>query len=218
MDEGAKEKGLTNTTVVLMICVALFYDALQWLLGWIFMGWLVTIYAGLTFYVWFKIKGISFMKLKRLATFSGSFIIELIPVIGDVLPAWTASIVYLAIDSKIKKVAGAIPGGNIALSAAGNKIIRNKNMARVNNMGRVKPMSGNSEEIKEASRKRGIEHNTKMEEDKKNFEARNKRWEEQRQEQHKFEEEYGGYQKYDKDLSELRYKYRNSSSSTDKAA
>ncbi len=104
MDE-QKEKGLSNTTIVLMVSVAFFYDALQWLLGWIFMGWLVTIFAGLTFYVWFKSKGMSFMKPKRFAAFGGSFIVEFIPVIGDILPAWTAAIVYLALDSKIKKVA-----------------------------------------------------------------------------------------------------------------
>lgn len=100
-----EKKGLNNTTIVLMVSVALFYDALQWLLGWIFMGWLVSIFAWLTFYVWFKTRGMSFMTPKRLATFGGSFIIELIPIVGDVLPTWTAAITYLALDSKIKKVA-----------------------------------------------------------------------------------------------------------------
>jgi len=100
-----EKKGLNNTTIVLMICVALFYDVLQWLLGWIFMGWLVSIFAGLTFYTWFKIRGMSFMKPKRFLSFGGSFIVELIPGIGDILPTWTASIIYLALDSKIKKVA-----------------------------------------------------------------------------------------------------------------
>ena len=100
-----EKKGLNNTTIALMISVAIFYDTLQWLLTFIFMGWLVSIFAGLTFYVWFKTKGMSFMKPKRFATFGGSFIIELIPVVGDILPAWTAAITYLALDSKIKKIA-----------------------------------------------------------------------------------------------------------------
>ena len=99
----SEEKGLDNTTIVLMVVTALFFDALQWLLAFVFMGWLVSIYAGLTFYVWFKIRGMSFMKPKRFATFGGSFIIELIPIVGDILPTWTASITYLALDSKIKK-------------------------------------------------------------------------------------------------------------------
>ena len=104
MDDEKKEKGLKNHTIILMVAVALFFDALQWLLGFIFMGWLVSIFAWLTFYVWFKINGISFMKPKRFITFGGSFIIELIPVVGDVLPTWTAAITYLALDSKIKKI------------------------------------------------------------------------------------------------------------------
>lgn len=100
----AKEKGLSNITISLMVIVALFFDLLQWLLGWIFMGWSVSIFAWLTFYIWFKTKGISFMKPKRLAAFGGSFIIELIPVLGDILPTWTAAVIYLALDSKVKKV------------------------------------------------------------------------------------------------------------------
>lgn len=109
-----EKKGLNNTTIVLMVSVALFYDALQWLLTFIFMGWLVGIFAGLTFYVWFKLRGLSFMKPKRFATFGGSFILELIPVVGDILPTWTAAITYLALDSKIKKVVAQVPGGQIA--------------------------------------------------------------------------------------------------------
>ncbi|MBI2065748.1 MAG: hypothetical protein HYT68_01625 [Candidatus Zambryskibacteria bacterium] len=105
-----KEKGLKNTTIALMVVTALFFDALQWFLAFIFMGWVVTIFAGLTFYLWFKLQGISFMKPKRLATFGGSFIIELIPILGDVLPAWTAAVVILVLDSKIKKV---VPGLDI---------------------------------------------------------------------------------------------------------
>lgn len=100
-----EKKGLNNTTIALMISVAIFYDVLQWLLAFIFMGWLVSIFALLTFYVWFKTKGMSFMKPKRFAAFGGSFIIELIPIVGDILPTWTASIIYLALDSKLKKVA-----------------------------------------------------------------------------------------------------------------
>ena len=99
-----EKRGLSNTTIVLMVSVALFYDVLQWLLGFLFMGWLVSIVAWMTFYVWFKIRGLSFMKPKRFATFGGSFIIEMIPIVGDILPTWTAAITYLALDSKVKKI------------------------------------------------------------------------------------------------------------------
>lgn len=133
MEENKKETGLNNTTIVLMVSVALFYDALQWLLGWILMGWLASFYAFLTFYIWFKLRGMSFMTPKRLTVFGGSFIVEMIPVIGDILPTWTAAIVYLALDYKAKKALSAVPGGQLAAAAIskskGTKIKRNNEEA-----------------------------------------------------------------------------------------
>src|SRR3989338_9491758 len=99
MPEENKEKGLKATTVVLMIAVALFFDALQTLLTFIFMGWLVGIFAGLTFYIWFKLRGMSFMKPKRFAAFGTSSIIEMFPFIPlSALPALTVSVTYFALD------------------------------------------------------------------------------------------------------------------------
>ncbi|MEX2013876.1 MAG: hypothetical protein WD896_00795 [Parcubacteria group bacterium] len=100
-----EKKGLNNTTIVFMICVALFFDALQLLFTFIWMGWLVGIFAGLTFYVWFKTRGLSFMKPKRFLTFGGASLLEMFPLLPlSALPAWTAAIVILALDSKIKEV------------------------------------------------------------------------------------------------------------------
>lgn len=101
-----KENELKSHTIVLMIVVAVFFDVLQGLLVFIFMGWLVGFFAGLTFYIWFKLHGISFMKPKRFITFSTASVIEMFPFLPlSALPAWTAAIVILALDSKIKKVA-----------------------------------------------------------------------------------------------------------------
>lgn len=100
-----EQKGLNNTTIALMISVAVFYDVLQLLFTFIFMGWLVGIFAGLTFYVWFKVRGLSFMQPKRFMTFGGASFIEMFPLLPlSALPAWTAAIVFLALDSKIKKM------------------------------------------------------------------------------------------------------------------
>jgi len=99
-----KKSGIGNPTLILMFAVAIFFDILQWLLVFIAMGWLAGIFAGLTFYVWFKMHGQSFMKPKRFLTFGGAFLIESIPIISS-LPAWTGAIAILALDSKIKKVA-----------------------------------------------------------------------------------------------------------------
>ncbi|MDO8569321.1 MAG: hypothetical protein Q7R89_00840 [bacterium] len=102
-----EKKGLDNTTIALMICTALFYDALQILLAFLFIGWVVGIFAFLTFYVWFKLRGLNFMKPKRFLTFGITSVIEMLPSLLiplSALPTWTAAITYLALDSKLKKV------------------------------------------------------------------------------------------------------------------
>ena len=107
----AKKKGLKSHTIVFMIAVALFYDVLQWLLTLLFMGWLAGIFAGLTFYVWFKLHGINFMKPKRFIVFGGASLIEMFPILPlSALPAWTAAVTYLALNSKLQEV---IPGADI---------------------------------------------------------------------------------------------------------
>ena len=103
------EKGLKKTTVVLMIVVAIFFDVLQWLFTFIFMGWAVGIVAGFTFWLWFKFHGISFMQPKRFMAFAGSTLIEIIPFLSA-LPAWTLAVSYLAISSKIKEAASSATG------------------------------------------------------------------------------------------------------------
>ena len=102
MPEEKREKGLDNVTIWLMASVALFFDVLQWLLDFIFMSCQVTIYAWLTFVVWFKIRGISLFTLKRGSILGVGTVVDLIPVLGAL--AWTAMVITLALDSKIKKV------------------------------------------------------------------------------------------------------------------
>lgn len=97
-------KGLENHTIVLMVAVALFYDALQALLTIILMGWLITPIAFLTFYLWFKLHGITFMTPKRGGSMALGFLIEIFP-LTSWLPAWTAVVSFIALDSKIKKIA-----------------------------------------------------------------------------------------------------------------
>lgn len=115
------EKGLKSTTVVLMIVVALFFDALQALFTPLFLGWAVGIFAGLTFWLWFKMHDISFMKPKRFMAFSGSAIVEVIPFLSAI-PAWTFAVAYLALSSKLQEV---VPGKNITKLNVGN-IVKNR--------------------------------------------------------------------------------------------
>lgn len=106
-----KEKGLKSHTVALMIATALFFDVLQILLSFIFMGWLAGIFAGLTFYLWFKFHGITFMKPKRLLTFGSASLVEMIPIpFLAALPIWTGAVSYLALSSKLQEI---IPGADV---------------------------------------------------------------------------------------------------------
>lgn len=96
-----KQKDIQSHTVALIIGTALFFDVLQWALAYIFMDWLAGFFAFLTFYVWFKILGMSFMSPKRIATMGGAFIIEIVPVLS-MLPAWTGAVTILILDHKAK--------------------------------------------------------------------------------------------------------------------
>lgn len=104
-----KEKGLKTSTVWLMISTALFFDALQILLDFILMGWLVTIFASMTFWLWFKSQGYSFMKPKRIAGSFATMLIDVIPVLGWF--AWTVAITTFVLKNKLQEV---VPGAGIA--------------------------------------------------------------------------------------------------------
>jgi hypothetical protein len=79
-----------------MIGVALIYDGIQFLLSFIFMGWLMSIWSQMTFWFWFSYLGVSFTKSSKLlgskiAAMGLPAIMGLIPVL-DALPAWTAGV------------------------------------------------------------------------------------------------------------------------------
>lgn len=82
----------------LMIAVAVIYDLIQaalvWILGWVGVGfigaWLVTIWATMTFGLWFTLKGASIMSGKRAATLGLGTLIEAMPLLNS-LPGWTVS-------------------------------------------------------------------------------------------------------------------------------
>jgi len=113
MPEQNKERGLKNHTIALMICTALFFDVLQFLLGFIYMGWVVGIFAGMTFWLWFRLSGvpIGFGSPKRMAGFAGASIVEMVPIpLLASLPAWTALVATLALKNKLQEI---VPGADI---------------------------------------------------------------------------------------------------------
>ena len=104
MDEEQEQekKGLKSTTISLMIGTALFFDALQWLLAFIFMDWAVTMFAYMTFWVWFITKGIRLLTPKRFAIQTGTLLIEVVPFIAA-LPAISCMVMLTIFDTKLKE-------------------------------------------------------------------------------------------------------------------
>jgi len=101
-----KEERINNVTAGLMVAVALLYDGVQMFLEWIGIGfivnWILNIWAWLTFFVWFKLRGVSFAaNPKRALAFNGGFLIEFIPIIEE-LPIWTAVVVVTVITVRLE--------------------------------------------------------------------------------------------------------------------
>lgn len=99
-----EEPKLKSTTVGLMIGTALMIDLLQFLLGFIYLGWAVGIFASLTFWLWFRMHGIKIglSNPKRSLGFAGAGIIEMIPIpFLASLPAWTVFVSTTALMNKM---------------------------------------------------------------------------------------------------------------------
>lgn len=97
-----EECSITRFDAVLMICVALLYDFVQIVINIIMFGfgflvtWIISLWAWLTFYLWFRIKGVSFMNWKNTLKLTGGGLIEIIPFpFLSALPAWTAVVIAL---------------------------------------------------------------------------------------------------------------------------
>ncbi len=87
-----------------MVVTALFFDVLQWAATFVFLHWAVTIFAYMTFGLWFFIKGIKLLTSRRIATVGGTLIIEIAPFIAA-LPAITAMVVITILDAKARQLA-----------------------------------------------------------------------------------------------------------------
>jgi hypothetical protein len=105
----SKTPVIENHTAALMISVAVFFDILQWAMAFMAMDWLVSIFAYLTFGLWFAMKGIPILTKKRMGALGGSALIEMIPFVAA-LPAFTAAIVTVVLDAKAKKVISGVSG------------------------------------------------------------------------------------------------------------
>ena len=116
------DQEISKITMWAMIAVALFFDGIQVGVAWIYLipfvgfilAWVistgVSIFAFLTFFLWFHLAGLKFNS-KIAATTVGAFFIELMPGLSA-LPAWTLSIVVTFIFFRTKKVASEIAPGS----------------------------------------------------------------------------------------------------------
>lgn len=103
-----------------MVTLALMYDCIQIGLDVAFLGlgftvnWIISIWAWLTFFTWFKIKGVSFHSWKNAASLNGGGFFEIIPLpIIASLPLWTASVTFIILNhSSWKKTTITTPGSN----------------------------------------------------------------------------------------------------------
>ncbi len=87
---------IDNITATLMISTAVLVDGIQAFLTMIFIGpfvnWLISIFAWMTFFLWFMLKGIKFTNNpKKLFTLAGGSLLEAIPIIAS-FPIWTLTI------------------------------------------------------------------------------------------------------------------------------
>lgn len=93
----------------ILISVAIFYDAMQAILNLIplignAIAWVMSIIAWLTFYIWFKIKGVSFQDAKYYKKLLLGGLIEAIPIV-NFLPSWTITVIRLIRESRKEDLA-----------------------------------------------------------------------------------------------------------------
>jgi len=130
------ETQIKDTTAILMIGTALFFDLLQAVLGWIpvvgnILADAMSMFIFLTFLLWFWMNGIKMITPKRLTSLVGGGVIEMIPYL-NLLPAWTLVVVYLIGTTKIKELASKHPTLAKGAILAGTKI-RSMNNGRIPN-------------------------------------------------------------------------------------
>ncbi len=119
IESETEEEGIPNTTLGLMIGTAIFFDLTQVLLAFVVMDWLVSWFAFLTFWLWFKFHNKSFLNPKRLPAIGVGVVIEMFPLLAA-LPGWTIAVILLVGIERAEKTARKLLGegtlGNKAIS------------------------------------------------------------------------------------------------------
>lgn len=214
-EEQEKPKSsLPKSTVVMMTITALFFDGLQAGLTLFGIGLIaspfISVFAGLVFFLWFMLHGISLVTPKRFLAMGGGWLTELIPAV-DALPAWTAAVWYTISTTKVLETAQKLPGGRVAGMVVGSKIssvntarataiedaktglsTQSANRGNVLYMGAKNPQTTQNQNIQRKV--------TDSRQNMNQWRETNKQWEEMKHKE--FIEKYGGQEKWDNDKAE----------------
>ena len=110
----------------LMTAVAGVYDGAQFLvdlLSFGLLGWLINplidLWAFMTFFMWFSLRGASFARPSRALTMGLTSFLEMVPFFND-LPTWTAGVIIMVGQTYAEDVVGQF--SPLAAKALGQKL------------------------------------------------------------------------------------------------
>ena len=116
---------ISMITGVLMVAVAVIYDLAQGLLTFLGIGflvnWIITLWANLTFWLWFTLHGISFWNGKRFGVAGISNVIEWIPGLS-LLPACSAGVLLIWLNTRAEDVLAQVSPTAVAVINKATKI------------------------------------------------------------------------------------------------
>ncbi len=109
---------ISDPIKVLMLVVAVFFDVVKFGINFIpilgqVLAILVGIFAQMTFWLWFKMKGVSYNSAKRLIPVISATLIGFVPFL-DMIPDLTLEMIFVLGTLKAEEVLEKVPGGQTA--------------------------------------------------------------------------------------------------------
>jgi hypothetical protein len=114
---------ISKTNFFIMLVAAIFVDVVLSLIQLIpFAGSVAAsvfnVIPLMIFFIWYKLLGISFANPKKAVSFFGASVIEFIPII-NILPTWTAEIIYMYTLQNKDKILSVVAGATKVASVTG---------------------------------------------------------------------------------------------------
>ncbi len=113
-----KKPQISDPIKVLMLVVAIFFDVVKFGINFIpVLGQVLSVFVGIfaqmTFWLWFKMKGVSYNSSKRLIPVISATLIGFIPFL-DMIPDLTFEMLFVLGTLKAEEVLEKVPGGKMA--------------------------------------------------------------------------------------------------------